>query len=69
LKPKASAPGSAVRRRRLVQEGPPPRIRFWRACADRQRHPLASALGNPTGRDPGQAVRTYHEGPDSDPQL
>src|SRR5579871_5238882 len=24
-------------------------------------NPVASALGNPAGRDPGEAVRTYHE--------
>ena len=25
-------------------------------------NPVASALGNPARRDPGEAVRTYHEG-------
>ena len=26
-------------------------------------NPVASALGDPARRDPGEAVRTYHEGP------
>ena len=26
-------------------------------------NPVASALGNPARRDPGEAMQTYHEGP------
>ena len=38
-------------------------LRHRRAFADCfGANPVASALGNPTRRDPGRAVRTYHEG-------
>jgi hypothetical protein len=38
-------------------------LRHWRAPADCfGANPVASALGNRTRRDPGTAVRTYHEG-------
>jgi len=38
-------------------------LRHRRASADCfGANPVASALGNPARRDPGEAVRTYHEG-------
>src|SRR5689334_25271570 len=38
-------------------------LRHRRALADCfGANPVASALGNPTRRDPGGAMRTYHEG-------
>jgi hypothetical protein len=55
----------------VVQEGPPRRpvettrvlIAVWRACADCFRSQLRRlGFGQPTRRDPGEAVRTYHEG-------
>ena len=47
-------------------------LRHRRASADCfGANPVASALGNRARRDPGTAVRTYHEGPDrpSKPEL
>ena len=45
-------------------------LRHWRAPADCfGANPVASALGRPAGRDPGEAVRTYHEGLKTNPQI
>ena len=44
-------------------------LRHRRASADCfGANPVASALGNRARRDPGTAVRTYHEGFQPDPQ-
>src|ERR1700681_3557026 len=56
---------------RVVQEGPPRRPVGTTRVLIAVRGPaptasgansVASALGNPARRDPGEAVRTYHEG-------
>src|ERR1700691_3010669 len=55
----------------VVQEGPPRRpvetnralIAVWRACADCFRsHLRRLGFGHLARRDPGETVRTYHEG-------
>lgn len=67
--PKASAPGfhqsngSRPSRALLARRKHSRVLRHRRAPADCfGANPVASALGNPAGRDPGEAMRTYHGG-------
>ena len=60
---KAMDPGSSRALRRPVKF---PDCADWRAPADCfGANPVASALDNPAGRDPGEAVRTLPSGPDT----
>ena len=68
--PKASAPrfhpsnGSRLDNALLALRKQSRVLRHRRAFADCfGANPVASALGNRPGRDPGAAVRTYHEDP------
>ncbi len=70
LRPKASAPrfhqsnGSRLDNALLALRKQSRVLRHRRAFADCfGANPVASALGNRPGCDPGAAVRTYHEGP------
>ena len=73
--PKASAPkfhqsnGSRLNKALLALRKNSRVLRHRRAFADCfGANPVASALGNRARRDPGTAVRTYHEGFQPDPQ-
>src|SRR5712691_8241669 len=62
--PKASLGSFTISRRSSLQEKPSARFNRSGGLAPTASgaNSVASALGNPARRDPGEAVRTYHEG-------
>src|SRR5712691_8020642 len=62
--PKASLGSFTISRRSSLQEKPSARFNRSGGPAPTASgaNSVASALGNPARRDPGEAVRTYHEG-------